>query len=75
MGPTPKIRLHSRILLAGDRVRSTLIVSRISRFLPGENCMQACIHFNGSMDGLLAMVLINNGEGSGEAHQSVSEIL
>ena len=38
--------------------------------------MQAYVYsFNGSMDGLLAMVIMSNGEESGEAHQLVSEIL
>ena len=59
-------------------MRSTLIIGRSSRLLPGAElhyCMQACIHFNRSMDELLTMVLINDGERSGEAHQLVSEIL
>ena len=60
----------------GDRVRSTLIVGRISRFLLSAKLryyMQACIHFDGSMDGPLAKALIR--ERSGDAGLLVSEIL
>ena len=38
-------------------------------------CMQACVSFDGSMDGLLAVALMKNGEESGDAGLSVSEIL
>ena len=59
-------------------MRSTLTVGRISLFLLDAKlryCMQACIHFDGSMDGLLTKALMNTGEGSGDAGQLVSEIL
>ena len=62
----------------GDRMRitsATCLVSRLLLSAKSRNCMQACIQFDGLIDGLLAMALMNNGEGSGDAGLLVSEIL
>ena len=59
----------------GDRVRSILIVSCISRFLLAvklRNCIHIYIHFNRLTDRLLIMVLMNNREGSGDVGLIIS---
>ena len=69
-------RLAISLRSPGDRVRSTLIVNRISRFLLSAKLryyMQAYIHFDGSIDRPLAKALI--GEGSEDADLLISEIL
>ena len=64
------IRFHS--------VRSREVVALLALFLnffSAADCAIACMHAFLSMDGLLAMPLMNNGEGSGDARLFVSETL